>query len=132
MRYESLNDAATNPAVDAGVKPFYAAGGTQVWYMRQSWFADGLLGSTPVINSLESLSATHIKLGSVNTVGAEMIFAMMQGERWSPCGEANGLIRELGLSHTSMLVGDIVVEPDGSVLICRSLDFQRIGEIHVV
>jgi hypothetical protein len=37
----------------------------------------------------------------------------MQGEVWSPNGEARGLIEAKGLLHTSMSVGDVVVGPDG-------------------
>lgn len=34
----------------------------------------------------------------------------MQGEVWSPNGEARGLIEALGLHHTSMSVGDVLHE----------------------
>ena len=43
------------------------------------------------------------------------IFHTMQGEIWSPNGEARPLIRGLKLQHTSMSVGDIVVEEGGNV-----------------
>ena len=36
------------------------------------------------------------------------IFWYMQGENWSPNGEATELIRLLGLHHTSMSVGDVL------------------------
>jgi hypothetical protein len=32
----------------------------------------------------------------------------MQGEFWSPMGEARNLIQTLGLHHTSMSCGDVV------------------------
>lgn len=37
----------------------------------------------------------------------------MQGEIWSPNGEANELIRSKGLFHTSMSVGDCAVDETG-------------------
>lgn len=40
----------------------------------------------------------------------EMIFAAMQAEVWSPNGEKRELIKELGLLHTSMSVGDMVYD----------------------
>jgi len=40
------------------------------------------------------------------------IFSIMQGERWSPEGEARDLIRWLGLQHTSMSVGDIIEDAE--------------------
>lgn len=39
-------------------------------------------------------------------------FQWMQGENWSPNGEANDHIRSLDLRHTSMSVGDIVQVED--------------------
>ena len=33
---------------------------------------------------------------------------MMQGEIWSPEGQANAMIRSSGTGHTSMSVGDII------------------------
>jgi hypothetical protein len=37
----------------------------------------------------------------------EELFRKMQGENWSPNGEARELILEKGVQHTSMSVGDI-------------------------
>ena len=37
------------------------------------------------------------------------VFSKMQGEIWSPNGEAKPLIKALELSHTSMSVGDVAV-----------------------
>lgn len=36
------------------------------------------------------------------------VYEIMQGEVWSPYGEARQSILELGLAHTSMSVGDII------------------------
>lgn len=38
----------------------------------------------------------------------EEVFQKMQGEVWSPNGEAREGIKALGLSHTSMSVGDVL------------------------
>lgn len=40
------------------------------------------------------------------------VFVAMQGENWSPNGEARFLIKSLGLCHTSMSVGDAVHFPE--------------------
>jgi len=45
----------------------------------------------------------------------DKVFSRMQGDVWSPCGEAMDLILALGLQHTSMSVGDIIVEEGGNV-----------------
>jgi len=57
---------------------------------------------------LRTLSDTHTKLGTFAADNMEKLFAQMQGEVWSPNGEARNLIRGLGLRHTSMSVGDVV------------------------
>lgn len=47
---------------------------------------------------------------AVKTLAAddlEDVYHKMQGEVWSPNGEASELIKELGLDHTSMSMGDI-------------------------
>ena len=41
-------------------------------------------------------------------------FMKMQGEFWSPRGEARPLIRSLGLHHTSMSVGDCLYDADSN------------------
>ncbi len=46
---------------------------------------------------------------TVSESSPSKVFGMMQGERWSPKGEARRMIRELGLHHTSMSVGDVMV-----------------------
>lgn len=40
----------------------------------------------------------------------EQIFSFMQGENWSPNGEARPYIESLDLDHTSMSVGDIALD----------------------
>lgn len=46
----------------------------------------------------------------VNLVAEDLedVYSKMQGENWSPNGEAKGLIENLKLSHTSMNIGDII------------------------
>jgi hypothetical protein len=40
----------------------------------------------------------------------EVVFDAMQGEVWSPNGEARPFIQNLGVQHTSMMTGDLVVD----------------------
>ena len=49
----------------------------------------------------------------------------MQGENWSPNGEARNLIGSLGLSHTSMSVGDII-EIDGNLFFVDRHGFKKL------
>ena len=104
------HDIQFNSLSDAG--PDYAPGKTQIWYCKDTHFRDFSMGPEFVIQkgllSLEALSATHVLVGTLNETDPEQIFMLMQGESWSPHGEARGMIERLE-THTSMSVGDIVI-----------------------
>ena len=53
----------------------------------------------------------------------------MQGEAWSPNGEARELIVSLGLHHTSMSIGDVVQDDDSAYWMCAHLGWQRLPDI---
>lgn len=72
---------------------------------------------------------THIHLGNIPQEIPEEIFMVMQGEVWSPLGQANNLIRRKGLSHTSMSVGDIVKMKDERVLVVADVGFLDLHEL---
>lgn len=59
---------------------------------------------------------THVYLKEVYAEDVEQVFFEMQGENWSPNGEARELIMSKGLRHTSMSVGDAVVDREGRVI----------------
>lgn len=61
-------------------------------------------------------NGTHTFLKDVVTDSVENVYWEMQGENWSPRGEARPLIEALGLHHTSMSVGDCVLDVEGDVL----------------
>jgi len=54
-----------------------------------------------------NLQATHVLLGKIaSPLYPEMLWVQLQGENWSPNGEAKLLIESKGLHHTSMSIGD--------------------------
>lgn len=125
-RYETLNDAAKNAPVLANGSDL------TIWYMKDSasrdfsggykWLEEkGMLPSTPA-----DLSKTHIRLGSIKKADLEDVFSALQGEKWSPNGEARSLIRGLDLSHTSMSVGDIILVDGMKMMIVDSFGFREI------
>jgi hypothetical protein len=58
----------------------------------------------------------YAKVLTFKAVGLDAVFAHMQGERYSPNGEARPLILFLGLNHTSCSIGDLILrESDGTV-----------------
>lgn len=84
----------------------------QVWYMKPEQFRDGILFATGK-REVTDLELTHIHLRAVEGEDLEDVYYQSQGEIWSPNGEARELIRSKGLAHTSMSVGDVVVDENG-------------------
>ena len=61
----------------------------------------------PEVETIKKLS-DYTYLMTLMAGDMEEIFYYLQGEMWSPEGEARDLISELGLEHTSISVGDIL------------------------
>lgn len=110
--YRTLNDAPQDE-----LKP----GTTQIWYQKP---IKERMFTTEEIDP-DNLRATHTLLGTVACTDPDKLFAIMQGDTWSPNGEARDLIEQLGLKHTSMSVGDVVVI-GYQVLVCAEVGFKRI------
>lgn len=99
-RFKSLNDV-------------YPAGNTEVWYAKPDFMKNGMMGfdfcaRMGCVPKPENLGETHVLVGKIAETDPETVFEMMQGESWSPMGQARNFIRGLGLSHTSMSVGDVL------------------------
>lgn len=114
--YKTLNDAAVNQEVGLRHRtmlcvPEVGAGSIEIWFDKNPSFnADDARFVS------EGVEQTHAKLGTVAfRKDWQTLYGPMQGEFWSPNGEANHLIRSLGLHHTSMSVGDVLIVnfPDG-------------------
>jgi len=105
----------------------YALGSTRIWYMRPEFARDGMMGVNwlkqhGIMPDTRALAKTHVCIGLVEETYLEAVFRMMQGENWSPNGEARYYIKARGLQHTSMSVGD-VVEKGGRFYIVDSMGF---------
>lgn len=95
-------------------------GNTEIWYWKstgdgedQGKVADYLMGyewckKKGFLPDPNNLSETHILLGKIAETKLDDIYFKMQGEFWSPNGEARQLIKSKGLNHTTMSVGDII------------------------
>jgi len=91
----------------------WGLGKTRIWYMRPEFFRDGIMGvgwleKRSLMPDPMALEKTHVCIGRVNETDLSSVFAMMQGESWSPNGEARSFIQARGLQHTSMSVGDVI------------------------
>jgi len=97
----------------------------QVWYMRPEFFGKGITGSA--VPNPANLSATHVHLKDIEAEGIPAAYQAMQGEVWSPNGEARELIQSKGLQHTSMSVGDVIIDDVGNVHVVATVGFKGIG-----
>lgn len=78
----------------------YPVGDTTIWYAKDM-FRRGPVDITNLTND-------YAAVGNIDEDDLDNIYMMMQGEMWSPRGEARELITSLGVDHTSMSVGDII------------------------
>ena len=105
----------------------------RVWYKtRATWEA-----YPPIIPTIAKLAETHTFLRTVEIAGIDivdenpeegldLVWTQMQGENWSPNGEARPLIEEKGLCHTSMSTGD-VIEHDGKFWAVAPFGFKELA-----
>lgn len=111
--------------------PTLSPGTTEIWFSKKDFFFRAIscfkgLKETfgdemPTVRTLEK---THVFLGKVN-LPLDKVFMRMQGEMWSPLGEARGLIKGAGLGHTSMTMGDVVIV-DGVAYMVALEGFERL------
>jgi hypothetical protein len=81
----------------------------EVWYAKKPTFHTPLPGQ-PVPHVQQPLEETHTLVTRIVAVDINEVYWAMQGEIWSPCGEARPIIESLGLYHTSMSIGDVMVD----------------------
>lgn len=107
LTYSKFKDAAE-------IDPRYGSGRTQIWYCQRKFFRELSVGSSLALKrgllpDPFDLEKTHVYIGNVNETSPNKVFYMMQGEVWSPEGEARGLMSVQSCGHTSMSVGDVMV-----------------------
>jgi len=106
----------------------------EIWYMRPEYFGQGILGveycqQAGALPNIRNLEATHVHLKDLdNYRDLENVWIYMQGEVWSPNGEARDLIKSKGLAHTSMSVGDIIIA-DGHIWMVDNMGFELLGDV---
>ena len=101
----------------------------QIFYARRPTFHPSGAFGTPLLTTT-ALRSTHARLSEIEADSLDDAWRQMQGENWSPNGEARPLLKRLGLSHTSMSVGDVVQDEDGIYWECLELGWRRVeGEI---
>lgn len=117
--YRHLNDAAERYEL-----PILGPGSVQVWYLRPG-HPELQVQPEDVTADPAKLDQTHALLGSIRGGELEDVWIALQGENWSERGEARGLIQGLGLHHTSMSVGDVLVDPNVGTAVVDHFGFLR-------
>jgi hypothetical protein len=93
--------------MDANTKIYYAKPDVLRYSMMGWEFLKGIYH--PLISSLSKRDLSGYQLVAHTTkTDLSDIFQYYQAEVWSSRGEMREYIRELGLNHTSMSVGDLV------------------------
>ena len=96
----------------------------QVWYMKPA-FLRGIVGNSPDPNDLP---ATHVHLKDIEADSMNDALDSMQADIWSPNGEGLALLRGKGLQHTSMTIGDVLVDEAGAIHQVTAIGFSRLAK----
>ena len=101
--------------------------GYQIFYARRPTFhpsgAFGILRLTTA-----TIQSTHVRLCHLEADRLDDAWQQMQAEHWSPNGEARPLLERLGLSHTSMSVGDVIRDEDGTYWECLDVGWSPLED----
>jgi hypothetical protein len=99
----------------------------QIYYARNPTFRPSGEFGTPRLTQA-ALRETHVYLGEIEADSLDGAFLLMQGENWSPRGEARPLLERLGLHHTSMSVGDVIQDEQGFFWECLNLRWRPVAD----
>jgi hypothetical protein len=109
-----------------------------VYYMKSAFFREGIQGyawlkERNLVPDLADLTKTHVFLKLIEARKLEDVYFRMQGESWSPTGEAREFVASKGVQHTSMSVGDIVVDHNCRVgFMVDRMGFRFLGTVTTV
>ena len=103
----------------------------KVWYQKPEFFRDGIMGvswleKTHKMPDPNNLEKTHVYLLDREGNSRDDVFTAMQGDNWSPNGEAVPQLEKAGLWHTSMSVGDILIDESGKISMVDTFGWKEI------
>lgn len=87
-------------------------------YYKMAMHLDG-------IGKIDLVDFTEV--AKVKALTLENVYLMMQGDMWSPNGEARPIIIDLGLTHTSMSMGDVIKDEKGQYWMVGMIGFKRVA-----
>jgi hypothetical protein len=99
-----------------------------VWYFRPEVADDALMGRLEV--DMTHLPRTHEEVGYVDKETKEEVFAFLNGEAWEDAAPIYFRQKiKTPLSHTSMSVGDVLVDRDGATWLVEPIGWKRLGPV---
>lgn len=103
-RYVSIleSDVEYSRLSDAG--EYYRPGDTEIWYLKD--------GRDPSDTDVNNLYRSHAMIGTLAETDPETILSMMQSENWNTDNGAENMLDSLGVEHSSMRTGDVIVVGD--------------------
>ncbi|MEZ9708594.1 hypothetical protein AB4254_07940 [Vibrio breoganii] len=110
-----MNKLKSYPAIER----IWNEGGDEfeIYYSKPSFFNDAIMGHDFVCKVHEHLTNdinkhieyNYLKIGDIKAkLEPAAIFDLLQKAHWNPKGEANSLLANLGITRSSMTVGDII------------------------
>ena len=99
----------------------------QILYARRPTFHPSGTFGIPRLTTA-TIQSTHVRLCHVEADRLDDAWLQMQAENWSPHDEARPLLERLGLNHTSMSVGDVIQDEDGTYWECLDLGWRPIED----
>ena len=94
LEYSRLSDAGE----------YYRPGDTEIWYLKN--------GRDPSDTDVNNLYRSHAMIGTLAETDPETILSMMQSENWNTDNGAENMLDSLGVEHSSMRTGDVIVVGD--------------------
>ena len=98
----------------------------KIWYMKPEFFRFGIMGTKTADPA--HIEETHVHLKDIEASDLDDVFHQMQGEVWSPNGEARQMILQKGLRHTSMSVGDVAVDDLGTTWTVSPVGWTKLAK----
>lgn len=100
-QYVSILEAAEEYSRLSDAGEYYRPGDTEIWYLKA--------GRDPGNTDVENLYRSHAMIGTLAETDPETVFSMMQSESWDTDNAAETMLSDLGVKHSSMRTGDVIV-----------------------
>lgn len=98
-----------------------------IYYARRPTYLDSGLFGTPLL-TVSRLPESHVRVCEIEAGSRGDVWLAMQAENWSPHGEARPLLEKLGLTHTSLSVGDVIRDEESIYWECVESGWRQIED----